>query len=79
VPDIAIAADCAASIKAEETSLQDDLLTMPFKAAVETLEIALLSKVLASCKHNQKKTARQLGLTYDQLRGLLRKYKGKLQ
>jgi psp operon transcriptional activator len=79
VPDIAIAADCAASIKAEETSFQDDLLTMPFKAAVETLEIALLSKALIFYKHNQKKTARRLGLTYDQLRGLLRKYKGKLQ
>jgi len=67
----------AASFKAQ-TPVPDNLFAMSFKEAVETLEIALLSKGLASCKHNQRKTARQLGLTYDQLRGLLRKYKDKL-
>ncbi|MDM8543521.1 phage shock protein operon transcriptional activator [Desulfococcaceae bacterium HSG9] len=77
-PDIDVPTNCATSIKAE-TFIPNHFFTMPFKTAVETLEIALLSKALASCKHNQKKTARQLGLTYDQLRGLLRKYKGKLK
>ncbi len=76
--DITAPANCSPPIKAE-TSIPDEFFAMPFKTAVETLEIALLSKTLASCRHNQKKTARQLGLTYDQLRGLLRKYKGRLQ
>jgi len=77
-PDITVAANRIESIKAE-TSIPNDLFAMPFKTAVETMEIALLSKALASCNHNQKKTARQLGLTYDQLRGLLRKYKDNLK
>ena len=76
--DIDVSTNCATSIKTE-TSISNHFFTMPFKAAVETLEIALLSKALDSCKYNQKKTALQLGLTYDQLRGLLRKYKGKLK
>jgi len=77
-PDTTVSANCAASVKTE-TSIPNDLFIMPFKAAVETLEITLLSKALASCKHNQKKTARQLELTYDQLRGLLRKYQDKIK
>ncbi len=48
------------------------------KTAVRQLELTLLQKALADSKYNQKKAARLLGLTYDQLRGLLRKYKADL-
>ena len=78
LPDMSVSTHCAVSTEAE-TAIPNNFFTMPFKTAVATLEIALLSEALASCKHNQKKTALQLGLTYDQLRGLLRKYKDKLQ
>jgi len=52
--------------------------TRPLKAAVRNLERDLLKKALADAKHNQKKAAGLLGLTYDQLRGLMRKYKADL-
>ena len=42
------------------------------------LEISLLKEALQSARHNQKKAAKLLGLTYDQLRGLMRKYKNNL-
>jgi psp operon transcriptional activator len=48
-----------------------------FKEAVEELEVQLLRETLAKFKFNQQKAARALGLTYHQLRGMLRKYKDK--
>ncbi len=48
------------------------------KAAVRNLERDLLKRALEDAKYNQKKAAGLLGLTYDQLRGLLRKYKADL-
>jgi len=48
------------------------------KAAVRHLECDLLKRALAEAKYNQKKAAGLLGLTYDQLRGLMRKYKADL-
>jgi len=50
----------------------------PLKAAVRNLESDLLKKALADAKYNRKKAAGLLGLTYDQLRGLMRKYKADL-
>ena len=43
--------------------------------AVETLEISLLRRALVACRYNQRQAAGQLGLTYDQLRGKIRKYR----
>ncbi len=54
------------------------LASQPLKTAVRNLERDLLKRALADSKHNQKKAAGLLGLTYDQLRGLLRKYKADL-
>ncbi|MDM8550880.1 phage shock protein operon transcriptional activator [Desulfobacterales bacterium HSG2] len=51
----------------------DDLMAKPLKEAVRELEILLLKKALKESKHNQKKAARILGLTYHQFRGLYRK------
>lgn len=45
-----------------------------FKDQVHQYERDLLSDALAAHQFNQKKTARALGLTYDQLRGYLKKY-----
>lgn len=42
---------------------------------VEELEISLLRQALVACRYNQRQTAGQLGLTYDQLRGKIRKYR----
>ena len=51
----------------------------PYKEAVQELEIRFLKKALKESKYNQKKAARILGLTYDQFRGLYRKYHEKVK
>jgi psp operon transcriptional activator len=51
---------------------------IPFKKVVSQLEITLLRKGLEKAGNNQKKAAILLDLTYDQFRGLLRKYKREL-
>lgn len=43
--------------------------------SVKALELTLLKEALALCNHHQQRTADQLGLSYHQLRSLLRKYK----
>lgn len=52
--------------------------TLPLKTAVQRLEIFMLKKALVAVCHNQRKAAGLLGLTYDQLRGLLRKHRDRL-
>jgi psp operon transcriptional activator len=44
------------------------------KQAVEELESNMIRRALSACRSNQRKAAAQLGLTYDQLRGKIRKY-----
>ena len=41
---------------------------------VADLEISLLRRALADCRFNQRRAASRLGLTYDQLRGRIKKY-----
>jgi len=38
----------------------------------------MLKNALETTRYNQKKAANQLGITYDQLRGLYRKHKEQL-
>jgi psp operon transcriptional activator len=45
-----------------------------FRAAVSGFERRLLERALAACRHNQRATAAELGLSYDQLRNQLRKH-----
>lgn len=45
-----------------------------FRAAVSQYETEMLKQALEANQYNQRKTAKYLGLTYDQLRGCLRKY-----
>lgn len=48
---------------------------LDLKDTVKNFEIQLLNNALESCQFNQRKAAEHLGLSYDQLRGYLRKYK----
>ena len=50
-----------------------------FSRAREELDIAFLRRALLAEGGNQKRAAETLGLTYDQFRGLYRKYKDQLQ
>jgi psp operon transcriptional activator len=57
------------------SELQDFFpLPMDLKKTLEDLEIHVIEKALVESKHNQKRVAESLGLTYHQLRNLLRKY-----
>jgi len=56
-----------------------DLMDKPFNEAVRELKIRLLKKALNQAKHNQKKAAKILGLSYHQFRGLYRKYSGEVE
>jgi len=48
--------------------------TLPLKEAVKELERSMVRKALRESLYNQRKAAKILGLSYDQLRGLVRKY-----
>ena len=64
--------------KSVEASLED-LWDKPLKEAIRELRIRLLKKSLIETKYNQRKAARRLGLTYDQFRGLYRKFRNTLE
>lgn len=50
-----------------------------FSEAVAAYEVRLLRDTLERARHNQRKAAKMLGLTYHQFRGLYRKYTGQLE
>lgn len=54
--------------------LSDPLRAFDLREALKRVEHDLLSQALAAQRYNQRATARQLGLTYDQLRNRLRKH-----
>jgi psp operon transcriptional activator len=56
----------------------DDLMEMPFTEAVEELKLRFLKKALEETRFNQRASARNLGLTYNQFRGLYRKYRKRI-
>lgn len=49
-------------------------LPVDLKETVAQVEVELISRAMDRCKYNQRKAAEFLGLTYDQLRGYLRKH-----
>jgi psp operon transcriptional activator len=57
-------------------SAADTAVSFPldFKKIMAEKEIALIEQALAEARYNQRKAAELLHLSYDQLRGLLRKY-----
>jgi psp operon transcriptional activator len=65
----------APDLAAQRTESRD----LSFSDAVVTLELELLRKALKSSKYNQRDAANRLGLTYDQFRGLYRKYQPQLE
>ncbi len=48
--------------------------SLGFKQQIKDYEIRILNDALRQCMFNQRKAAKLLDLTYDQLRGYLRKY-----
>lgn len=61
--------------KQEESSVTDvEVDDVPFIQAVEQLEKKLLNRALKKTNFNRKQAASLLDLTYDQLRGKLKKY-----
>jgi len=57
----------------------DPLSTLPLKSAVEQLQLHRLREALQLTQFNQRKAAARLGLTYDQFRGLMRKFADQLK
>jgi psp operon transcriptional activator len=47
---------------------------LDLKDTIQSIEIDLLERAMESARHNQRKAAELLGLSYDQLRGYLKKY-----
>lgn len=68
--DVAVASRAALP----QTELTQTPPTPDFSLAVQTYERGLLRDALRQHQHHQGDTARALGLSYDQLRGLLRKH-----
>src|SRR3989339_323182 len=54
----------------------NQIFKKPFKEAMGHLERLVLSRTLVECRYNQRSAAKKLGLSYDQLRGLLKKHGG---
>ena len=60
------------SVDPQVQVVEDDLLNMSLKDAVRELKVRMMNRALSSARHNQKKAAHILGLTYHQFRGLYR-------
>ena len=58
----------------EASDIIGHILEKPFRQAIGELEFYLVSKALKECQFNQKKAAKRLGLSYDQFRGIKKKY-----
>lgn len=59
----------------EFESEEAKLLKIPYKEALKEFQIRILKKTLKEAKYNQRRAAIEMGLTYDQFRGLFRKYR----
>jgi psp operon transcriptional activator len=64
---------------ASNQPLLDGLMDKPLDEAVKELKIHFLTKALKQARHNQRKAAQILGMTYNQFRGLYRKYGEKIE
>jgi len=69
---------CATRSGSEVQALTASGTPASFTQAVRELELALLRRALFSTRHNQRQAAEALGLSYDQFRGLYRKYSREL-
>lgn len=57
-----------------ESATATPTLPIDLKQSVQTFEIELIEQAMLEAKHNQRKAAELLKLTYHQLRGYLKKY-----
>ena len=55
--------------------VQDGTAGRTMKEAVWSLKVRMIEDALMTAKHNQRRAASILGLTYDQFRGLYRRYR----
>jgi psp operon transcriptional activator len=55
-------------------ALIDDQLPIDYKQWLEQCDIQWLNQAMSEAKYNQRNAAKLLGLSYHQLRGMLRKY-----
>ncbi|PJC88056.1 phage shock protein operon transcriptional activator [Vibrio sp. HA2012] len=53
---------------------EDFVFPIDYKRKIEDYDIQLLTQALKEARHNQRQAANLLGLSYHQLRGMLRKY-----
>lgn len=76
-PETAVRNDDAVSEIGAESPAQGDgrLLHAPLPQAVADLEVRWLREALERARHNQRKAASLLGLSYHQFRGLFRKHR----
>lgn len=62
------------AVEPDQTAAEAFRLPVDFPRIVAEYETGLLNRALEESRYNQKRAAELLGLTYHQLRGLLRKY-----
>ena len=72
VADMAAAADAGSPSMAGSGSTDSPPVTL--RDAVARVEIEMLRRALADCRHHQRRAAERLGLTYHQFRGLYRRH-----
>jgi psp operon transcriptional activator len=71
-----VAAEAAPAVAAKAAPTEEQAtFPLDFAQAVGEYETRLLRAALAEARFNQRRAAQRLSLTYDQFRGLLRKYK----
>lgn len=75
-PFVSPHAEHSPGARVEEIVAEDetDVTTPGFQQQVAAIEEKLLREALSDNGHNQRRTAAALGLSYDQMRGLVRKY-----
>ncbi len=69
--------EIAAGVSKKEEDFWAPFFNMPLRDAVRDLEIRMIQRALDRTRYNQRRAAGMLGITYNQFRGLYRKYKGK--
>ena len=60
---------------AAESAATAEPVPSDFRGAVAAFERRMLEQALAACRHNQRKAAQLLGLSYDQLRHAMKRHK----
>lgn len=64
----------SAAVTNNDPAMNSFNFPLDFKEQTEKYEMDLLQQALSNSQYNQKKTAELLGLSYHQLRGILKKY-----